>query len=182
MTIFANRAADVMLRGGVIAYPTEGVFGLGCLPDDDDAVLRLLKIKRRLPSKGLILICSHSSQLAAWAELPKDMGVPKPDPKHPITWTVPPGAKVTALVRGNSSNVAIRVTTNPVARAICDAIDSPVVSSSANVSGQPIARNRYILRRQFGSLVDYIVPGDCGPAVGPSEIRNLLTGRVLRAR
>lgn len=182
MTIFANRAAGVLLRGGVIAYPTEGVFGLGCLPDDDRAVVRLLQIKRRPSSKGLILICSHVSQLDGWAEFPPDMRLPAVDPSRSITWVVPRGEKVSPLVSGNNDDIAIRLTNNATARSICDAVDSPIVSTSANISGRPIARNRYILRREFGSLVDYLVPGDCGPASGPSEIRNLLTGSVLRAR
>ena len=180
MTIFANRAAGILRRGGVIAYPTEGVFGLGCLPDNDDAVIRLLLIKRRPSSKGLVLIFSNSSQLRGWAEIPDGVSLPKSDPKKPTTWIVPRGNKVTTLVRGENDDVAIRLTSNPTAKALCDAVDSPIVSTSANISGQAIARNRYILRRPFGSLVDYLVPGDCGPAAGPSEIRSLRTGAVLR--
>lgn len=180
MTLFIDRAAAVLHGGGIIAYPTEGVFGLGCLPDDDLAVSNLLQLKRRSPSQGLVLIFSRKSQLAGWADLPDGTGWPTHDARHPITWIVPRGDRVTALVSGHHSSVAIRQTSNPVARAICDAVDSPVVSTSANISGRPVARNRYILRRSFGGLVDYLVPGDCGPATGPSEIRNLLTGIVLR--
>ena len=68
------------------------------------------------------------------------------------------------------------------AAAICNAVASPIVSTSANVAGMPVARNRYVLRKQFGDAVDYIVPGDCGPATGPSEIRDLATGTVIRPR
>jgi L-threonylcarbamoyladenylate synthase len=159
--MFVTRAAEILLRGGIIAYPTEGVFGLGCLPDDVEAVERLLEVKRRDTRKGLILIASIVD---------------------PVTWIVPPGPSVHPIILGQHENLAIRITSNPIAAALCDAVDSPIVSSSANLSGKPTARNRIVLRRQFGARVDYIVPGDCGPASGASEIRDLSTGKVLRPR
>ena len=177
-----TRAAEILLRGGIIAYPTEGVFGLGCLPDNHAALQRLLAIKQRDVAKGLILIASNNDQLDGWLSLPDGQALPPPDPAHPVTWIVPPGPKVGILVRGDNPGVAIRLTSNPVAAAICDAVDSPIVSTSANLSGKPVARNRFVLRRQFMQRVDYIVPGDCGPSSGPSEIRDFLSGKVLRPR
>lgn len=178
--MFIARAADVLLEGGVIAYPTEGVFGLGCLPDDASAVLRILRIKRRDPAMGLILIASNRQQLEDWISLPDDVAIPDPDPSRPVTWIVPPGPLAGPLIRGKHAGLAVRLASNPIAAAICDAVDSPIVSTSANVSGKPTARNRFVLRRQFAGRVDFIVPGDCGPASGPSEIRDILTGNVLR--
>lgn len=181
MTI-ADKAAAVLLGGGVIAYPTEGVFGLGCLPDHAKAVARLLQIKQRDPSKGLILIAAHAEQFGGWIRLPDDVAFPTPDPSRPTTWIVPTGKKVNTLVRGDNVGVAVRITSNPVAAAICKAVDSPIVSTSANLSGKPVAKDQLSLRRQFRTLVDYVVPGDCGPANGPSEIRHLLTGSIIRPR
>lgn len=172
-------AADALLRGGVIAYPTEGVFGLGCMPDDPLAVARVVAIKERDATKGLILIAAKQGQLEGWADL-GNRTLPDPDPAHPVTWIVPPGPRVSPLLRGKHSTIAVRITTNPVAKALCEIVDSPLVSTSANRSGKPVARNRFVLRRQFAGLVDYIVPGDCGPASGPSEIRDLATGVVIR--
>jgi L-threonylcarbamoyladenylate synthase len=180
--MFVDRAAEILLRGGIIAYPTEGVFGLGCLADDVDAIWRLLRLKHRDPAKGLILIASDKAQLDGWIEIPDGQLLPDPDAANSITWIVPPGHKVTRVVRGDNLGVAVRLTTNPIAASICDAVDSPLVSTSANLSGQPVARNRFVLRRQFSGLVDYLVPGDCGPDSGPSEIKDLLTGQVLRPR
>ena len=177
-----TRAAEILLRGGIIAYPTEGVFGLGCLPDNAAAVQRLLMIKQRDAAKGLILIASNNDQLDGWVSLPNGQSIPAPNPSHPVTWIVPPGPKVDSIVRGENPGVAIRLTSNPVAAAICDAVESPIVSTSANLSGKPVARNRLVLRRQFAQRVDYIVPGDCGPVSGPSEIRELISGKVLRPR
>jgi len=173
-------AANILLRGGVIAYPTEGVFGLGCLPDDLQALRRLLDIKRRDAAKGLIVIAANASQLEGWIELPAGRSLPEPDPDQPITWIVPPGTKVSPLLRGEHTSLAVRITSNPVAKALCLAAESPLVSTSANLSGKPTARNRFVLRRQFANVVDYVVPGDCGPASGPSEIRDFISGKVLR--
>ncbi len=180
MQISIAHAADVLLGGGVVTMPTEGVFGLSCMPDDEDALLRLLALKRRDPSKGLILIASTREQLLPWmaADVPP---IPDPDPTRPTTWIVPAAPAVSSLVRGQHPGLAVRITINPVASAVCDAVDSALVSTSANLAGQPTARNRYVLRRKFGACVDYIVPGDCGPASGPSEIRDLRSGKILRA-
>ena len=181
MNLSINRAADTLLGGGVIAYPTEGVYGLGCMPDNPEALRRLLHIKDRDPAKGLILIAADKAQLDDWVD-PDASRIPDPDPSQPTTWIAPAKPQVTPLLRGNHASLAVRLTCNPTAVAICRAVGSAIVSTSANIAGQPVVRNRYVLRRKFGACVDYIVPGDCGPASGPSEIRDLATGKVLRPR
>jgi L-threonylcarbamoyladenylate synthase len=178
----ADKAAEVLRSGGVIAYPTEGVFGLGCLPQERAAVQRLLDIKQRDSSKGLILIAADAALLDDWIDLPAGTRLPDPDPENPRTWIVPAAERVPAIVRGNNDGIAVRITSNPIARALSEIVQSPVVSSSANLSGQAVAANQECLRRQFEDLVDYIVPGDCGPSSGPSEICVLTTGAVLRPR
>jgi L-threonylcarbamoyladenylate synthase len=181
MKVSIARAAGALLAGGVIAYPTEGVFGLGCMPDDPAAVARLLSIKQRDVAQGLILIAARRAQFEPWiaggaAQLPD------PDPQTPTTWIVTASEYVPVWVRGRHAGLAVRLTTNPVAKELCMAVDSPLVSTSANVAGRPVARNRFVLRRRFGACVDYVVAGDCGPAAGPSEIRIFSTGEVLRPR
>lgn len=175
-----RRAARIVRSGGVVAYPTEGVYGLGCLPGDEDAVARILSIKKRDPAMGLVLIAADNGQLRPWTELPPG-GVPESAVDRPITWIVPASAAVPAFVRGRHTGVAVRVTSHPVARALCRAAGSALVSTSANVSGRPPARNAYVLRLAFGALVDCIVPGPLGPARGASEIRELASGKVRRA-
>lgn len=180
MKLSINRAADVLLGGGVIAYPTEGVFGLGCLPDMPRALLRLLDIKDRDPAKGLILIASAPEQLDGYVQ-PDDLArLPQPVPASPVTWIVAPGPKTHDLVRGANYGVAVRITTNPVAAAICDTVQSPITSTSANLAGKPVVRHKILLHRTFCHRVDYIVAGDCGPAAGPSEIRTLDDRRLIR--
>ena len=179
MKLNINHAADVLLGGGIITCPTEGVYGLSCMPDDTDALARLLRLKRRDPSKGLILIAANGAQFEGWIDL-GGKKLPAPDTAQPTTWIVTATPRVSPLVRGDNPGLAVRITTNPVACAICEAVDSPIVSTSANIAGQPVARNSYVLRRLFSGRVDYIVPGDCGPASGPSEIRDFRTNSILR--
>ncbi len=174
-----HHAGRVLRSGGVVAYPTEGVFGLGCIPDDADAVLRILSIKKRSPALGLVLIASEIEQLEGWADLP-DGATLESSLDRPVTWIVPVGAMVPYWIRGEHPGLAVRITSHPVASALCDAADSVLVSTSANVAGSPPARTAYVLRRRFRSLVDYIVPGRCGPAAGASEIRDLKSGKVIR--
>ena len=174
-------ATDALLAGGVVAYPTEGVFGLGCLPDEPGAVLRLLAIKQRDVAKGLILLAAEPAQLEGWVADEDLQRLPPPDADAPVTWITTPGPRASVLVTGAHRGIAVRLAGNPVARALCIAARAPLTSTSANLSGRPVAANAYLLRRQFSHLVDFIVPGACGPAHGPSEIRVLATGQTLRA-
>ncbi len=174
-----RKAARLLRRGGVVAYPTEGVFGLGCLPGETRAVERILEIKQRDPAQGLIVIAANTEQLAPWARLPADAELPS-TLEHPVTWLVPAQPSVPDNVRGRHATLAVRLTAHPVAAALCEAAASALVSTSANVSGRPPARTSLALRKQFGRLVDYVVPGECGPAAGASEIRDLRSGAVVR--
>lgn len=174
-----HRAGRILRSGGVVAYPTEGVFGLGCIPDDVNAVIRILTIKKRSPSLGLVLIAAGTEQLEDWAELPEANALDS-SLERPVTWIVPPRQNVPYWIQGEHSGLAVRITTHPVAAALCKAAESALVSTSANVTGSPPARSAFVVRRRFGGLVDCIVPGQCGPAKGPSEIRDARSGKIIR--
>ncbi len=163
-----------------MAYPTEGVFGLGCLPDDAEAVARILAIKKRDAAKGLILIASNVAQLADWIDLPDADAALGTSSNVPLTWIVPAAQFLPYWIRGENSGVAVRITSHPVAAALCDEADSALVSTSANLAGHSPARNRHVLRRCFHDLVDCIVPGQPGPVSSPTEIRELTSGRIIR--
>ena len=179
MTQFISRATDVLLGGGVITCPTEGVFGLSCMPDNSAALLRLLDIKQRDPAKGLILIAASKQQLRDWIGIPPE-DLPDLDPERVITWIVPAATAVSELVRGQHSGIAVRITTNPTARSLCEAVGSALISSSANIAGEATVSDSDALHREFAGRVDYILPGECGPASGPSEIIDLQSGKKLR--
>jgi L-threonylcarbamoyladenylate synthase len=179
MNEFISRATDVLLGGGVITCPTEGVFGLSCMPDNSAALLRLLEIKQRDPAQGLILIAASKEQLRDWIAVPPE-SIPNPQPDKAITWIIPAAEGVSELVRGEHSGIAVRITTNPIARSLCEAVGSPLISTSANIAGEATVNDSEALHRQFAGSVDYVLPGECGPASGPSEIIDLESGKKLR--
>lgn len=179
-----REAVRQIAAGGVIAYPTETVYGLGCNPFDGNAVLRLLDLKQRRMEQGLILIGSHFEQLEALL-LPLDSAVRKrvaTPGTIPTTWVLPCLANIPVWLRGRHGSLAIRVTTHPQAIALCDTWGGPLVSTSANIHGHPPAKTPLAIRRAFHNRLDYILHGTTGSTNRHSQIRNGLTGAILRSR
>ncbi len=176
-------AARVVAAGGVIAYPTEAVFGLGCLPLDLDAVGRIIDIKGRSAAKGLILIADTAERLAPFVALPAgDLGrrVVASWP-GPVTWVLPARDDVPDLLTGGRGTLAVRVTAHPAASRLCRRVGSPLVSTSANRSGRRPARSALEVRCRLGAAIDHVHAGPLGVSAKPTEIRSGLDGRVLRA-
>ena len=172
-----------MLAGGVIAYPTEAVFGLGCLPQRREAVERVLAIKRRSWRKGLLLIGADLAQLERFVVLP-------PEPRRseilaswpgPVTWVLPAQPRTPRWLSGGRNTVAVRLTDHPLARRLCAAVGHALVSTSANVSRRPPPRDLRRVRRELGRKVDYVLAGELGGLAKPTVIKDGRTGKVLRA-
>jgi len=184
MTAFHLRSARRMLQaGGIIAYPTEAVYGLGCDPLNPEAVMRLLELKQRPWQKGMILIAANRVQLEPYLEtVPAaiEQKLAKNWP-GPVTWLLPARAEVPFWLRGEHSTLAVRVTAHPLAAALCDVFGGPIVSTSANLAGHEPARRALTVRRELGNEVDYILHGELGDSDKPTEIRDAVTGRVIRA-
>ena len=169
-------------EGGVIAYPTETVFGLGCDPFNAMAVLRLLDLKQRNIEQGLILIASDIAQLEPLL-LPLSATVRNRILKTwpvPVTWTLPCLPETPAWLRGSHRSLAVRLTSHPLARSLCKSWDGPLVSTSANRHGKPPATSALEVRIRFDADLDYILHGKVTGSGKPSEIRDGITGRVLR--
>lgn len=177
------RAARVVAAGGVVAYPTEGVYGLGCEPLDADAVARVRALKGRPDSKGFVLIASDPADLVGWLAPagPAQWDRVLASWPGPVTWVVRARAWVPRWLTGGSGRLAVRVTSHPLARALAEAVGGPIVSTSANRVGAPPARSALSVRLRFGARVDAILAGALGGALGSSEIRDADTGAVLRA-
>lgn len=179
------QAALRLHDGGVIAYPTEAVWGLGCDPFDEAAVLRLLAIKRRAMDKGVILVAGAAAQLEGlldWTPLPRDRrdAVTATWP-GPHTWVVPATARVPRWITGTHDGVAVRVSAHPVVVALCAAFGGPIVSTSANVAGAPPAFARDELDEALVAQLDGITTGETGGLTAPTAIRVAVTGAQLRA-
>jgi len=177
-----QRAADAVLAGGVVVYPTEGVFGLGCLPDDARAVAQILRIKQRPAHKGMILIGSSLEQLMPWIEpTDEELGNLRSEVSHPTTWVVTASQCTPEWITGGRNSVAVRICSHPVAAALCDAANSALVSTSANRSGRPAANNPITARYITRNLCQAFVNGHTDPSLGSSEIRRASSGEVLRS-
>lgn len=177
-----QHSARVISLGGIIAYPTEAVWGLGCNPFDAEAVEHLLALKQRPVSKGLILIAANIEQLDPFIDHLDDLQRQrlKNTWPGPVTWLVPSNQRAPTWITGDFSTLALRVTAHPVAAALCNAFGAPIVSTSANIQGRPPARTRLELRRSFGNSLNAITPGEVGKRASPSEIRDLATGQTVR--
>lgn len=177
-----QRAAECIARGGVIAYPTEAVWGLGCDPFNADAVARLLRLKNRSPAKGLILVAGDIAQFQPWLmQLSShDYRLLADSWPGPVTWLVPVNEFTPAWISGNFDTVALRVSAHPLIRQLTQRLAMPVVSTSANPQGYLPARSSLTVRRYFPTGLDAILPGVTLGAAKPSEIRSLLTGEVVR--
>ena len=177
-------AAKTMTYGGVIAYPTEAVWGLGCNPFDQQAVLNLLSLKGRAVNKGLILVAESINQF--------DFVLKKTDKEDyhqlqtswpgPHTWLVPHSGLLPGWIHGDHATVALRVSAHPVVKALCLLYGGPVVSTSANLQGLPAAKYRWQVQKYFfdNPLLNAITPGNIGNHPRPSVIQDLKTKKVLR--
>nr|WP_316838583.1 L-threonylcarbamoyladenylate synthase [Pseudohalioglobus sediminis] len=176
-------AASALQAGGVVACPTEAVWGLSCDPENDEAVARVLQLKGRPVEKGLILVAASVSQLGFLiSELPADQRQLLDDSwPGPNTWLVPHRNRVQPWIHGAFDTVAVRVSSHPVVRSLCRAFGGPLVSTSANPAGAQPARCGFQVLRYFGGELDGLLPGAVGAAGRPSQIRDLKTGRVIRA-
>ncbi len=176
-------AARVIRAGGLIAYPTEAVYGLGCDPRNERAVIRLLALKRRSIHKGLILIAADFAQLEPYLQplAPPDRARLEATWPGPQTWLIPARTTVPRWLRGRHDTLAVRVTAHPLAAALCRACGHPLVSTSANRGGRPPARTALAVRRQMGRSLDDLLPGPTGGAAKPTAIGDLRTGQIVRS-
>ena len=181
--IHVRRAAECLRNGGVIAYPTEGVWGLGCDPWNEAAVQRILQLKQRSVDKGLILVAASMDQGGALIE-PLDSSQKQlllASWPGPATWLLPdPDQLIPPWIKGKFDTVALRVSAHPLVQALCKASGGPLVSTSANPGSRPPARSRTRVLAWYKGKVDYIVPGRLGVESGPSSIRELTSSRVIR--
>ncbi|QRP64128.1 Sua5/YciO/YrdC/YwlC family protein [Rhodanobacter sp. FDAARGOS 1247] len=179
-----DAAAALLHGGGVLAYPTEAVFGLGCDPHDRVAFERLFALKQRPPTQGVLLIAADFGQVERYidrASVPQAMlqQVLASWP-GPYTWIFPRSAEVPDWVAGNHAGIALRVTAHEPAAALCRAYGGALVSTSANPHGQPPARAVEQVADCFGDALDGVLEAPLGGQVSPTVIRDVLSGAIIR--
>ena len=177
----ARSVSAHLKRGGLIAYPTESCYGLGCDPDNRKAVLRILKLKQRPQRKGLILIASHYHQVSRYLRplAPDERAKLQNDNSRAVTYLLPVKPSCPRWLRGKHDTLAVRLTAHPFARQLCRSAGSALVSTSANRSGQRSAKTYAECKRLFGNKV-WVLRGRVGKRKQPSTIRAWSDGKIIR--
>jgi len=179
---FGRRLAAHLKRGGVLAYPTESCYGLGCDPSNRRGVQRILKLKRRPQHKGLILIAADYRQVARYV-LPLSVAEQQRlqvGGAQAITYLLPAKTSCPRWLRGAHDTLAVRLTAHPVARQLCRSAGSALVSTSANRAGQKPAKTYAACQQRFGKRA-WVLRGRVGKRRQPSTIRAWADGKILRA-
>lgn len=175
-------ASKALKDGGIVAYPTEAVYGLGCDPNNEDAICRLLALKQRPIEKGLILIAANIEQLHCFIDpeqFEKYPQVTKSWP-GPHTWIIPCLSTTPLWLRGQHDALAVRVTKNRISSNLCLAFGGAIVSTSANLSDQPPARTAGEVEKQFIGKIEYILAGETDRLATVTPIRDARDGKKLR--
>lgn len=177
-----RRIAAHLRRGGLIAYPTESCYGLGCDPKNRSAVQRLLKLKQRPQHKGLILIAANYRQVARYLQAitPDQQRQLKTAGAQAITYLMPALHSAPRWLRGGHDTLAVRLTAHQQAAQLCRGVNSALVSTSANRSGQRPARTYAQCQRLFGREV-WVLPGRVGKRKKPSTISMWADGKIIRS-
>lgn len=177
-----QKAVDALRTGGVVAYPTEGVYGLGCDPHNNDALQRILALKGRDSHKGFILVASTQKQLdefiapveANWQQQ-FDLAWP-----GPVTFIVPATENISTLLSGYRDTIAVRVSNHPVVRQLCEHSNCALVSTSANRSGSQALCCAANVRAEFGDAIDVVIDDELGGLATSTRIIDVRTGVRLR--
>lgn len=177
-----DQAAALMRAGGVLAYPTEAVFGLGCDPGNRAAFTRLFEIKQRPPELGVLLIAADFAQIAEWIGDAPDAAIERARATWPgpHTWVFPRSPRVPDWIAGAHPGIALRVTAHPPAAALCRAFGGAIVSTSANRHGGAPARAADEIATMFGDQLDAVLNGPSGGFEKPTPIADALTGAMIR--
>ena len=166
-------AAHLMVQGGVVVYPTETVYGIGCVPSDPDAAQRICEIKGRA-DKPLPLICADIEAARKVVEMsPEAEKLASKFWPGPLTLVLPSKVKYSMWVQRGAKTLGVRVSPYPVAQRLAKAAGGVIVSTSANVSGEEPARSAEEAKKIFGNRVDIILDGGPSPGGESSTVVDL---------
>lgn len=180
-----DQAVTILREGGVIAYPTEAVYGIGCDPKNLPAVIKILDLKHRQKEKGLILVASSFYQFKDYIQ-PLEKNIENKlldswkDKESAITWLVPVKKETSEYLKGQFDTLAIRVSNHPIVKALCEKFGGAIISTSANITTQEAARTAEDVKNIFKDKIDFIIKGETNINAQPSEIKDALTNQIIR--
>ncbi len=184
LSVKLQETIHYLRQGKIVALPTESVFGLSCRVDKT-CMKKLLKLKQRSATKGLILLGGSWTQLARYVDNSfltsqhiEMITIPQ---KKVITWVVPASNDAPKLLTGGRDTIAIRLTSDPFLKDICNTLGEAIISTSANIANAQPAKDSSQVNQYFPVGIDYIYEGEIMNDNPPSKIIELLSGQVLRA-
>ena len=152
-----RRAIEVMNQGGIILYPTDTIWGLGCDATNPKAVKRIYEIKQRTDAKALISLVDSETKVQFYVkEVPEVAWDVMELSEKPMTVVFDGGRNLAPNLLGEDGSVAIRITKEAFSKELCMRMKRAVVSTSANISGQPAPRCFSEISEEIKTAVDYI--------------------------
>jgi len=179
-----QQIARQLNRGAIIAYPTDTIWGLGCHPLLQQSVKQIQQIKQRNLNKALILLASRIEQLLPYIDQsiqPEHLPAHESPAARPVTWLIKASKHCPPWLTAGSDKIAVRLTSLSHIDLLCNTLQAPLVSTSANISGRTTIRNSLLAHKQFRHSVDFIIEGFQTSTTHASVIKDLQTGKILRA-
>ena len=175
-----RHAAHVIRHGGIIAYPTDTIYGLGCDPFNVDAVERINTIKQRPANKQFILLAGHIDQIRSLIVLDNDQESLISESTEPTSWIVTASHHAPDWLIDKNNTLTFRISKHDIVQKLCNALGHAVISTSANISGKAPAKNSLEIHRYFHGKVDKILASNQKLTARPSKIIRLCDNHVIR--
>jgi L-threonylcarbamoyladenylate synthase len=152
------KTLDVLHNGGIILYPTDTVWGIGCCATDADAIDKLYKIKQRDKSKSFLILLDHVSQVQAYVNKPSEVALDIMNlSEDPLTVIFESAKNLPKNLIAEDGSIAIRIVNDPFCKALIGKLKRPIVSTSANFTGEPTPLYFKEIDRKLIAMVDYTV-------------------------
>ena len=178
-----KKACDVLRKGGLILYPTATIWGIGCDATNEEAVQRVYTLKQRADNKAMLLLLGNEARLESYVqEVPEIAWSLIEVADRPLTLIYPGARNLAPNLIAEDGSVGIRITREEFSRRLCEQFRRPVVSTSANISGQPAPHTFQEIAEEIKQGVDYIVQyrQDDLTAAQPSSIIKLGAGGLFQ--
>ena len=154
-----QQALKVLREGGVILYPTDTVWGIGCDATNADAVARVYEIKKRVDSKAMLVLLDGAGKLQGYVakvQVSEWVMMEGSEGQRPMTIIYPKAKNLAPNLLAEDGSVGIRITSEPFTKALCEQLRHPIVSTSANISGEPTAKTFKEISQELLETVDYV--------------------------
>ena len=156
------RAVETMQNGGIILYPTDTVWGIGCDATNESAVQRIYQLKKRADSKSMLVLLDSAAKLDYYVEVPETAEMLLViDSEKPMTLIYPNAKHLASNLIAEDGSIGIRITNETFSRQLCEKLKRPIVSTSANISGEPTARFFHEISPEIMDGVDYVCHFRC---------------------